>query len=76
MRWLGISSRAFEMLCQRANKRKIHNDGGTLADSEITQLYVAELAAELHGARLMTLSEPRPGLLKAWACQRRAMKWR
>ncbi|AFM12304.1 acyl-CoA dehydrogenase family protein [Turneriella parva] len=66
MRWLGISARAFEMLCQRANKRKIHTDGGTLADSEITQLYVAELAAELHGARLMTLSA-------AWAIENLGM---
>lgn len=66
MRWLGISARAFEMLCQRANKRVIHNDGGTLADSEITQLYVAELAAELHGARLMTLSA-------AWAIEHLGM---
>jgi acyl-CoA dehydrogenase len=98
MRWLGISARAFEMLCQRANKRKIHNDPSTgsgqapstgteggdlrirkanppvagrvagiyLADSEITQLYVAELAAELHGARLMTLSA-------AWAIENLGM---
>jgi len=66
MRWLGISARAFEMLCQRANQRKIHGDGGTLGDSEITQLYVAELAAELHGARLMTLSA-------AWAIEHLGM---
>ncbi|GAB4443145.1 MAG: acyl-CoA dehydrogenase [Turneriella sp.] len=66
MRWLGISARAFEMLCRRANIRKIHNDGGTLADSEITQLYVAELAAELHGARLMTLAA-------AWAIEHLGM---
>ena len=66
MRWLGISARAFEMLCRRANQRKIHNDGSTLADSEITQLYVAELAAELHGARLMTLSA-------AWAIEHLGM---
>lgn len=66
MRWLGISARAFDMLCRRANQRKIHNDGGTLADSEITQLYVAELAAELHGARLMTLSA-------AWAIEHLGM---
>jgi alkylation response protein AidB-like acyl-CoA dehydrogenase len=66
MRWLGISARAFEMLCRRANQRKIHNDGGTLADSEITQLYVAELAAALHGARLMTLSA-------AWAIEHLGM---
>ncbi len=74
MRWLGISARAFEMLCRRANQRVIHNpstdsgraSGGTLADSEITQLYVAELAAELHGARLMTLSA-------AWAIENLGM---
>jgi len=66
MRWLGISARAFEMLCRRANQRKIHGDGGTLAESEITQLYVAELAAELHGARLMTLSA-------AWAIEHLGM---
>ena len=75
MRWLGISARAFEMLCRRANQRKIHNDPSTgsgrvagiyLADSEITQLYVAELAAELHGARLMTLSA-------AWAIEHLGM---
>lgn len=66
MRWLGISARAFEMLCRRANQRVIHNDGGTLADSEITQFYVAELAAELHAARLMTLSA-------AWAIENLGM---
>jgi len=66
MRWLGISARAFEMLCQRANQRKVHGDGATLADSEITQLYVAELAAELHAARLMTLSA-------AWAIENLGM---
>jgi len=66
MRWLGISARAFEMLCQRANRRQIHGDGATLADSEITQLYTAELAAELHGARLMTLSA-------AWAIEHLGM---
>jgi len=66
MRWLGISARAFEMLCRRANQRAIHNDGGTLADNEITQVYVGELAAELHGARLMTLSA-------AWAIENLGM---
>ncbi len=66
MRWLGISARAFEMLCRRANQRVIHNDGGTLADNEITQVYVGELAAELHGARLMTLSA-------AWAIENLGM---
>lgn len=66
MRWLGISARAFEMMCRYANKRVIHNDGGTLADSQITQFYVAELAAELHAARLMTLSA-------AWAIENNGM---
>lgn len=66
MRWLGISARAFDMMCRYANKRVIHNDGGTLADSQITQFYVAELAAELHAARLMTLSA-------AWAIENLGM---
>lgn len=66
MRWLGISARAFEMMCRRANQRVIHNDGGTLADNEIVQQQIGELAAELHGARLMTLSA-------AWAIEHHGM---
>ncbi|MBP7583283.1 MAG: acyl-CoA dehydrogenase family protein [Spirochaetes bacterium] len=55
MRWLGICSRAFDMLCQRANYRKITPDGKTLASRQIVQQWVADSAAEIQAARLMTL---------------------
>jgi acyl-CoA dehydrogenase len=55
MRWLGIASRAFDMMCDRANARVISLDGETLADRQIIQHWVAELDAEIRGARLQTL---------------------
>jgi alkylation response protein AidB-like acyl-CoA dehydrogenase len=55
MRWLGIAGRAFDMMCERANARVIDTDGGTLADRQVIQHWVAELDAEIRGARLQTL---------------------
>jgi acyl-CoA dehydrogenase len=55
MRWLGIASRSFDMLCERANDRQITPDGETLADRQVIQHWVAELDAEIRGARLQTL---------------------
>jgi len=55
MRWLGIAGRSFEMMCDRANSRVIDTDGSTLADKQVIQHWVAESAAEIQGARLMTL---------------------
>ena len=55
MRWLGIAGRAFDMMCRRANERVISPDGDTLADRQIIQHWVAELDAEIRGARLQTL---------------------
>jgi acyl-CoA dehydrogenase len=55
MRWLGIASRAFDLMCQRANARTITPDGDTLADRQVIQHWVAELDAEIRGARLQTL---------------------
>jgi len=55
MRWLGIASRAFDMMCARANERVISPDGETLADRQVIQHWVAELDAEIRGARLQTL---------------------
>lgn len=55
MRWLGICNRAFELMCRRANYRKISPDGKTLASKQIIQEWVAESAAEIQAARLMTL---------------------
>ncbi len=55
MRWLGICSRSFDMMCDRANKRTISPDGKTLASKQIIQQWVAESASEIQAARLMTL---------------------
>jgi len=55
MRWLGICNRAFDLLCQRANTRVISPDGKTLASKQIVQEWIADSAAEIQAARLMTL---------------------
>ena len=55
MRWLGICQRSFELMCRRANSRKITRDGKPLASRQIIQAWVAESAAEIQAARLMTL---------------------
>ena len=67
MRWLGICQRSLDLLCERANSRVIETDGRTLADKEIIQNWVAESAAEIEGARLMTLSA-------AWSIDNLGMK--
>jgi acyl-CoA dehydrogenase len=53
MRWLGQAQRAFELMCQRANTRFAH--GSLLAEKGEIQRYVAESAAEIQAARLMTI---------------------
>ena len=53
MRWLGQAQRAFELMCARANSRHAH--GSLLAEKGEIQRYVAESAAEIQAARLMTL---------------------
>jgi acyl-CoA dehydrogenase len=53
MRWLGVSRRAFDMLCERAVSVNVH--GGPLADKQTVQNWVADSAAEMQAARLMTL---------------------
>lgn len=55
MRWLGICKRCFDMMCRRANQRLILPDGRTLATRQIIRQWVAESAAEIQAARLMTL---------------------
>ncbi len=55
MRWLGIAGRAFDMMCDRANARVMDAEGGTLADKQVIQHWVAEMDAEIRGARLQTL---------------------
>jgi acyl-CoA dehydrogenase len=53
MRWLGVSRRAFDMLCERAISISVH--GGPLADKQTIQNWVADSSAEMQAARLMTL---------------------
>jgi alkylation response protein AidB-like acyl-CoA dehydrogenase len=53
MRWLGQAQRAFELMVDRANTRYAH--GGLLREKGEIQRYVAESAAEIQAARLMTL---------------------
>jgi alkylation response protein AidB-like acyl-CoA dehydrogenase len=53
MRWLGQAQRAFELMCARANSRFAH--GSLLAEKGEIRRYVAESAAEIQAARLMTL---------------------
>jgi acyl-CoA dehydrogenase len=53
MRWLGVSARAFDMLCERAQTRYAH--GSLLAEKQTVQNWIADSAAQMHAARLMTL---------------------
>jgi acyl-CoA dehydrogenase len=53
MRWLGVSRRAFDMLCERSLYREA--DGGPLATKQSVQNWIADSAAEMQAARLMTL---------------------
>jgi len=53
MRWLGQAQRAFELMCDYANRRYAH--GSLLGEKGEIQRYIAESAAEIQAARLMTL---------------------
>ncbi|MFF0492006.1 acyl-CoA dehydrogenase family protein [Nocardia sp. NPDC004068] len=78
MRWLGQAQRAFELMCDRANTRYAH--GSPLAEKGEIHRYIAESAAEIHAARLMTLDAARAmdagedyrvrvGLIKFWGAR-------
>lgn len=53
MRWIGQAHRAFDMMCERATYRRAH--GSVLADKQTVRNWVADSAAEIQAARLMTL---------------------
>jgi acyl-CoA dehydrogenase len=53
MRWLGVSRRAFDMLCERSLSRSTH--GSLLAEKQTIQNWIADSAAQMQAARLMTL---------------------
>jgi len=56
MRWLGICQRALDLMCQRANARVISPSGKTLGTRQTIQNWIAESAAQLQAARLLTLN--------------------
>jgi acyl-CoA dehydrogenase len=53
MRWLGQARRAFDMMCERSLQREAF--GGKLARHQTVQNWIADSAAEMAAARLMTL---------------------
>jgi acyl-CoA dehydrogenase len=57
MRWLGQMQRAFELLCTYSLERRAF--GSRLADKQTVQNWIADSAAGIHAARLMTLDAAR-----------------
>jgi alkylation response protein AidB-like acyl-CoA dehydrogenase len=53
MRWLGQMQRAFEIMCRYALKREAF--GSTLAEKQTVQNWIADSAAEIQAARLLTM---------------------
>ncbi len=54
MRWIGISERAFDLMCARAAGREIA-PGRPLGTRQMVQQWIAESRAEIDAARLMVL---------------------
>ena len=54
MRWLGAAQRSFEMMCRYALKRK--SFGEPLAQKQTVQNWIADSAAEINAARMLTLN--------------------
>jgi acyl-CoA dehydrogenase len=54
MRWLGVGRRAFDMLCERSLTR--YAAGSLLSEKQTVQNWIADSAAEMQAARLMTLN--------------------
>ncbi|MEX2236897.1 MAG: acyl-CoA dehydrogenase family protein [Dehalococcoidia bacterium] len=52
MRWLGQAQRAFELMCEYSLTR--HAFGGPLAEKQTIQNWIADSAAEIQAARLLT----------------------
>jgi len=53
MRWLGVARRAFDMLCERSLTR--YASGSLLSEKQTVQNWIADSAAQMDAARLMTL---------------------
>ncbi|MEO8876117.1 MAG: acyl-CoA dehydrogenase family protein [Polyangiaceae bacterium] len=54
MRWMGISERAFDLMCTRAAKREL-SPGKPLGTKQMVQDFIAESRAEIDAARLMVM---------------------
>lgn len=54
MRWIGISERAFDMMCKRAATRELA-PGKKLGNQQTIQNWIAESRAEINAARYMVL---------------------
>ena len=54
MRWIGISERAFELMCKQALTREVAPDRA-LATQQVVQSWMSECRAEINAARLMVL---------------------
>lgn len=54
MRWIGISERAFDLMCQYAVDREVA-PGRNLASQQTVQNWIAESRAEINASRLMVL---------------------
>ena len=54
MRWIGISERAFDMMCERAATREIE-DGVVLGEKQFIQGFISESRTEIDAARLLVL---------------------
>ncbi len=57
MRWLGQAQRAFDLLCAYALRRRAF--GTPLAEKQTVQNWIADSAAEIQAARLLTLDAAR-----------------
>ena len=53
MRWVGVAQRAFDMLCEYSLIREAA--GSKLAEKQTVQNWIADSAAQMQAARLMTL---------------------
>jgi acyl-CoA dehydrogenase len=53
MRWIGQAQRGLDLMCSYAKRRQAF--GGPLAEKQTVQNWIAESAAEIQAARLMTL---------------------
>jgi acyl-CoA dehydrogenase len=65
MRWVGVCRRAFDALCERAVSKSVH--GSTLAEKQTIQNWIADSAAAMEAARLLTLKA-------AWKLDREGAK--